>query len=234
MNPTDKAVYSLEPPPRMQMLGELPAVIEPRLRGLPPFAGERIEAWEPFESGAFSEHLTEEVRAGALALARCDERVARLLEGKRYRGIGVSVLGQRRRPGAVTLLSVFYDYTDDVVIEATVDADLKEVSHVAVRHYQPAPLEEEIAHAVAMARKDLRIAEQLCEGMEGLAILLAHGDTRSARPLHRVLDVRFIYPDERLPELMAIVDLSTDTVLMAGRCCRESQGGEEVRDERKW
>lgn len=219
MNDRDKGSCSLEPPPRMQMLGELPAVIEPRLRCLPPFTGARIEAWEPFESGAFPEHLTEEVLAGALVLALCDERVARLLDGKHYRGIGVSVLGQRRRPDAVTLLAVFYDYTDDVVIEAAVDVDFQRVSHVAVKRYQPAPVEEEIAHAVGLARRDLRIAEHFREEMEGAAILLTH--TRSACPIHRVLDVRFLYPDERLPELMAIVDLSTDTVLTAGRCCRE-------------
>lgn len=213
--------HYLLPPPRLMPNGEMAAVIEPPLRDMLPFPGEGdVGEWEHFESGPGQGTLSVEATRRALAAATRDERVAKLLEGKRHIAIGVSRRETREKPEGrrVTLVAVFYNYETDLAIEATLDADGKTVVAVASSRSQPAPLQSEIDRAIQLAAGHEKIADHLRAGLVANAIVVPDIDPTSPAYNHRCLDVRFFCAEERLARLEALVDLSAERVLRAGSC----------------
>ena len=212
----------IPPPPRLLPYDELPAVIEPPLRDLVAFpATNAIEEWEPFISHPVENLLTQELVCMAQNAALADERVARLLNGKRYILIGASLLEKRDEPRCASLVFILYNYTDDLAIEVSLDHDAQKVTDVLETRHQPAPLQHEIEQVVALARKDIRLAKYLedQDDLEGTAILVSPIDPNDPNYGHRIFDVRFVCPTERLARYMAMVDLSTETVLKVGPTC---------------
>jgi len=214
--------FNLLPPPRLIPHGEPAAVIEPPLREIESFRPpEAVEEWEPFESAATEVGVTQELTSKARAAVMADERVGRLLADKRYVAIGASLrdVSDDSKGERKSLLFVLYEYTENIVVEVTLDRTAERVTGVATVYYQPPPVREEIEEAVALARHDQHLAERLTEEMEGFAIVVSPVDPEHPHYRHRLLDVRFLCPSDRLPRYLALVDLSTQTVLRAGTGC---------------
>jgi hypothetical protein len=160
--------------------------------------------------------LTAELVRQAQETALADERVRTLLTDKRYVPLGASLLDGREKTEEPALLYVIYDYTSNYAIEVILDGTARSVSDVVQARYQPAPLQKEIEQAIVLARNDGRLADQLTDDLEGMALLVSPADPDDPYYAHRQFDVRFGYADERLPKYAALVDLSTETVIRAG------------------
>lgn len=209
----------LPSPPDLQIFGEFPAIIEPPLRDMQPFPDQgMIEQWEPFVSLPKDELLTSEFVARLREIAISNEQVYQLLGNKNFVEIGASVLETRRKPEATKILYVFYNYDDNQKIEVFFDRSGERVTEFTVSHAQPAPTPEEIDQVIALAANDERLAQFLGEGEQGGAILVEPEDLESRLVGHRIFDVRFGLPDERLPRYCALVDLSNREVLKVGVC----------------
>jgi hypothetical protein len=224
----EKPNRNLLPPPQMLPHGELRPVIEPPLRDLPPFVGpEMVEEWQPFASHSVESHLMADLALKAHEVAMKDERVKQRLTDKQCIPIGISLLENRDDPKAASLMYVFYNYTDNLAIEVFLDRTTQKIIDIVDSHYQPPPLQEEIEHAITLARQDSRLAERLTDDLEGTAILVSPIDPDSPYCFHRQFDVRFGSPDERLPRYMALVDMSMRKVLKAGPVCRHELRNQE-------
>jgi hypothetical protein len=216
----------LPPPPRLLPLGELRPIVEPAFRDqAPPQTKEEVEEWERFPSSPVEHMLTDELAQHAEAVALASPDVKRLLAGKRYIPIGATLMDEgdekpegEARAQAGTLIFMIYNYTDNVPVQVILDRDARGVRSVAEQVMGPAcpAPPREIETAIALAREDQRLAERLTEDMEGTAIMVTVEDPAHPLYRHRLLDVRFGYPDERLPRHMALVDLSTERVVRAG------------------
>ncbi|MGD9852268.1 MAG: hypothetical protein AB7T38_13485 [Nitrospirales bacterium] len=117
----------------------------------------------------------------------------------------------------------YYSYTHNSAIHVC----LKENNVVSVQRdsrkgYQPEESPEEIEHAIALARQDPRIAQDV-RNLFGHAILTSPEEYRyfwvsdEAGFGNRVLWVTFSETAESLALFFARVDLTTDTVLDAGK-----------------
>lgn len=210
---------SLLPPPQILPLGEPRPIFEPPLRDLrPPDTPEQTEQWEPVSSGPLEieNQLTRELAQRAQDTVLGTEEVRQVLDDKRYIAIGAS-LREDRVENITSLVFIFYNYTDDLAVEVSLDENSQEVTEVMEARYQPAPLQEEIDLAIQLAREDSRLATRhLSDDLEGTAIVVSSVDPEDPYYNHRQFDVRFGRPDERLPRYGALVDLSTETVLRAG------------------
>ena len=223
----EKLARQLLPPPRFLKQGEPRAVIEPSLRDLVPFPGpEGVDEWEPFRSGTAENVLTDDLALRAHEAALASSRVKRLLANKRYVAIGASLREARDVPKnqATVLVYVFYNYTDNLAIDVTLDRSAKAVTGISEGAYQPAPVREEIEQVIALARKDRRLADRVTDEFEGGAILVSPADPEDPNYGHRLFDVRFFCPTHRLPSYMALVDLSAERVLRATPICSHEPG----------
>jgi hypothetical protein len=216
----------IPPPPRLLPNDELPAIIEPPLQDLVAFpATSTIEEWEPFTCGSVENLLTEELTRRIQNFALADERVSQRLKGKRYIPIGASLLEKRDDPKSNSVVFILYNYTDNLAVEVLLDSDAQQIIDVFESPYQPAPLQHEIEQAVDLARKDNRLAKYLedQDDLEGTAILVSPVDPNNPNYCHRIFDVRFVCPSERLARYMAMVDLSTETVIKVDPTCGSFQ-----------
>jgi len=218
----------LEPPPRLELLPERPPVLIPRLRDLPPFPGPVPDEMEPFAGEPARDPLAgrlDEIRERVFA----HERLRRM-RGGRFTEIGAGLRGKREADERLTVLHVVWDHEARVSIETTLDAETLEILDVVESTDQPAPTQEEIDRAVAIATADQRLAREAegADGLVGMALLVSPVDPQDPLFGHRILDVRFICPEERLPRASALVDLTDETVLRVGDPCshRPESGGE--------
>jgi hypothetical protein len=201
--------------------GELPPVIDPPLHGVPLFAGPEPDHFEPFASEPLSPRVPPELSERARGTVLQHEALKQHLEGKRFEWIGLSALDDKavengREAG---LLAVLYSYADDRAIEVRLDSAGEVVHDVAHLAYQPPPTQDEIQRAIDFAKSDQRLAGELGDDLVGTAILVSSEDPNSPSFRHRLFDVRFGCPCERLPRLMGMVDLSRETVTSVGSCC---------------
>ena len=145
------------------------------------------------------------------------------LLGSRYSFISSTVLdpGYKQPAGCCAMtpqkiLLTFYSYTNT----ATVDVEMKglAVTQISRRdHYMPLEGEEELREAIALAKKDIRIAAGVQE-LEGHAILTQPGDGllwNDPGYGHRVYWVTFSKGLSGNPEYWALVDLSEQKTLKA-------------------
>lgn len=206
----------LLPPPRLVRHRELPPVIEPPLQDLPPLPPAPAGDLALFPGGPGRYRLTPELARRARETAMSDAEVRRRLEGKRHMPVGCSLIEHSERPEAADLLFLVYDYDRNVTLEVQLDPDARRVRRIDEVRCQPAPTEEEIARAAALACQDPRLAPHLQSDFEVTALVVSPVDPHHPRACHRQLDLRFGYPEERLPRCQALVDLSAGQVLDAG------------------
>jgi hypothetical protein len=216
----------LLPPPMLVERGELPPVIEPALVGVPAFERPLPDQIQPFASEPTEEAVSPELAATVHATVLGHEPMAKHLEGKRYEWIGVSVVDSKAASDSgwgkgTALLAILYSYPDNRAIEVRLDSAGRKVEAVEHLAYQPPPTAAEIERAIALARGDERLAGQITEDLVGSAILVSSSDSLSPTFNHRQFDVRFAGPCDRLPSHTALVDLSRETVVSVGRCCRD-------------
>lgn len=206
------------PPPRIRPHPELGPIIEPPFRGAERPRIEQPDEWEAFRAGPSEEEtmLTAEIASRARALAVSDHRVTELLADKRHITIGAGLRETKDGQGPKDILVVIYNYTDNQVVEVRLNGGTLEVLKVETAHYQPAPVEEEIERAIGLARRAEGLAQQVTDDLVGMAIQITSENPADSRYHHRLFDVRFGCADERLPRFMAIVDLSTETVVRSG------------------
>lgn len=145
--------------------------------------------------------------------------VVRSALGDRFAFIEADLLDgdkQRDQPPPEQQLAhaTFYSYSRNVAVRALVrGGEVLEV--VDVEGYQPPESPQEIEQAIQLARKDARISDAV-RGLEGRALLTELGEGQPGAG-HRVLYVSFLARDSARTELMALVDLTDNRVLEAGR-----------------
>ncbi len=204
----------LQRPPEFKPYGEPPAIIEPPLRDLVPFPGEAVDERLPFESDRPEYQLTPELIKRAQVLALADERVRERLGVGRYMLTSTSLRDVKEGPDVVVVTG--YNYTENRAIEIYLDKEIQRVYKVIDVHFQPVPHPEEVEYAIALSREDEHLKRWLSEDLEGTAILVSPVDPEDKYYFHRMFDVRFGRPDERLPRYTALVDMSNEIVIEAG------------------
>jgi hypothetical protein len=216
------------PPPRVRPQPELGPIIEPPFRGVAHPRIEQPEEWEPFRSEPIRDEflvLTAEMAGRARAFAVSEQRVAKILADKHYIIIGASLRESKEAHNHAEILVVIYNYTDNEVVEVLLNSENLEVSRVNTSRYQPAPVEEEIERAIRLARDVDDLAKHLTDEMVGMAIQVTFEDPADPRHNHRMFDIRFGCSDERLPRFVAMVNLSTNTVVSTGEVDQHCGGG---------
>jgi hypothetical protein len=164
--------------------------------------------------------LTEEGGRRAVELALSSERVTGELEGKRYEIMSVGMRSLDRETEYP--LVVIYNYTDDVVLEALIDAAGASLLDVKVERYQPPLTSSEESEALDLVRQDGRLPEAGEDVATGKGIVVDDENFRSPRYGHRLVDLRFGPEDRRLPSAFAIVDLTAQEVVRTGIFREES------------
>jgi hypothetical protein len=165
-------------------------------------------------AGALSETLVAELRATALQDAR-----VRTALGERFGYITAAEVepakeSSRGAGGPASVRLTFYSYTNNGAVEVLVRERV--VERVNRREgYQPPEGAEEIRMAIALAERDSRLREGV-QNMRATAIVT---DRERGQPGygHRVLHVSFSATDEDVPRYYALVDLTDQRIVTAGR-----------------
>jgi hypothetical protein len=172
---------------------------------------------EPKEE-LFTPEFIEKINRTILGFSNVKE----LLQNKDFLFIGTSkidVKPEKDNQEKSYLLSVIYNYTDNITIEVYHDIDLEKIIKIEQSHYQPAPTQEEIKQAIEIAKMDNFIKDKISDDMNSGAILVGDIDKDSEYYNHRILDVRFGHIHERLPSYQALIDISTKNVIRSGSIC---------------
>jgi hypothetical protein len=222
----EEPAFELSRPPGPERLLEPPAILEPRLRGMPPAPGGEIGDWEPVASEERPLAATADLTTAARDAALADDRVRGLLGGERTTVLGASQLldekGDEREDGDTTPTTVLiaYDYDRARAIEIRLrgQCDAMRVEEVTESDHQPSPSDEEIERAIRLARE--RAGAHLDDGWTANALLASGVGVGDRYHGQRRLVVVFGPADERLPRVRALVDLARDEVV-----------GVDVRDE---
>lgn len=208
------------PPPRERALQELPPVIEPRLRDMPPYPGPGVEGgFEVVRSEPLDGQELDALARRALEIAETDDRVRQRLADHRFAGLGASVSSRDKERGRTdTVLVLFYDYDSNVTVEVELAGEAEELTVVRVEDadYQPAPSDDEIERAIALARADRRVAARVTDDLTPRTILVSAVEQGDRHHGTRRLEVAFGRPTERLPRLRTLVDLGAEKVLGVG------------------
>ncbi|MQY27304.1 hypothetical protein NRB56_28870 [Nocardia sp. RB56] len=150
----------------------------------------------------------------ARELALASDNVRTALEGQRYEVLAV---GSRTVDRETELpLVIVYNYTDDTVIEATVDLRAPEVREVSMKRYQPALSSAEQSRALDITRDDGRLSRSGIDIDTGLGLVVEDVNFRSPQYGHRLVDLRFTLTNRRCPSAFAIVDLSAQCIVGIG------------------
>ncbi len=207
-------------PPRERAPQEFPPVIEPRLRDMPGFPGPEIEGgFQRVEGAAVPDRDRTEVLQRAQKVALADDRVRERLAGHRYAALGASLLEDRKEePRDIRVLALFHDYEAGRTIEVELASAGKELSVARIEEvdYQPAPSDEELERAIALAREDPRLAARVSRELTPMPILVSAVEPGDRHHGTRRIAVSFGRPDERLPRVQALVDLGAQRVLGVG------------------
>ena len=195
-------------------LEEFPPIIEPALKGLKalPIKVSLVDDEELQPVHERFEHISTETASRIYQLVEANQDFKKLV-GERYVNIGISKIEQRKESDSYLLVA--YNYQSNRAVEVSFDCKLN-LKKVEEANYQPAPTNEEIRRAVALARNDERIRPYLSEEMTGGGILTHILDREDPNCGTRLLDVRIGYDDERLPIVRALVNLGEDRVVAAG------------------
>lgn len=164
--------------------------------------------------GALSEAVEAELRTTALQ----DSRVRAEL-GERFGYITAAEAEPAKEPsrgasGPASVRLTFYSYTNNGAVEVLIRERVVEKVNRRVG-YQPPEGAEEIRMAIALAERDSRLHE-LVQNMRATAIV-TYGGRGQSEYGHRVLHVSFSAVGEDVPGYYALVDLTDQRVVTAGR-----------------
>jgi hypothetical protein len=163
--------------------------------------------------------LTEEGARHAIDLALAADSVVRELDGKRYEIMSVGFKSLDRQTEYPWV--IIYNYTDDSVVEATVDVAGGEVLDVTAARYQPPLTSSEQSYAIELVRRNGQLADAGIAVETGAGLIVEEVNFRNPRYGHRLVDLRFGPEDRRAPTAVAIVDLSAQEVVRTGIMPRE-------------
>ena len=207
---------SLPRPPRFPpTLQEFPAVVEPALRDIDDPPETTIEGFELVDSQRVALPAGTELVDTVREVAFADDRVRSLLADKRYRVLGASRLVDDKEREAPASLLLLYSYTDEQTYRVWLsgEGDDLRVQEVEEVDQQPPASDEEIEHAIQIARGTGDVERHLAEGYEATALLTSSVEPGDRHYGHRRVVVGFGPPEERLPQVRVLVDLGTEEVL---------------------
>jgi hypothetical protein len=138
--------------------------------------------------------------------------------------IPVGVRTNDEKKSSTSPVVMFYSYSNQLAIEATVDGRGRVTAVDEFRH-QPAATAGEIQQAIALARRSIRKHEDWADDLSAGVIVITNDDPTSPDYGRRLMDVRFFKQDERLATLKAIVDLGKGRVISSGAV--RDEGGEQ-------
>jgi hypothetical protein len=145
----------------------------------------------------------------------------RKLLGEKFVHIGVRTSEDTKQKSTV-VRAMFYSYSNQVAVEAILDGRGRVVGLEDLR-YQPAATDEEIRQADVVARRLLRKHDGWSDDLNSGVIAITNDDPTSPDYGRRLMDVRFFKPDERLAQLMAIVDLGKGKITRSGSVMEEGE-----------
>jgi hypothetical protein len=211
------------PQPRADLppVYEFPAITVPPLREL----GEReipseISKRQDFVARDLKPSVKPE-RIQALQRLAARPPVVKKLLGEKFIPIGIRMSEDAKQKSTMTV-AMFYSYSNQIAVEAIFDSRGRVVRCEDYR-YQPPATDEEIAQAVSMARRYLRKQDGWREDLSAGVIAITDNDPASPDYGRRLMDVRFFAPDERLAQLMAIVDLGKAKIARSGSVRHEGE-----------
>lgn len=158
--------------------------------------------------------LTEEGARRAVDLALAADAVVRELDAKRYEIMSVGLKSLDRQTEYPWV--IIYNYTDDSVVEVTVDASRGKVLDLTTARYQPPLTSSEQSHAIELVRRNGQLADAGIAVETGAGLIVEEVNFRNPRYGHRLVDLRFGPEDRRAPAAFAIVDLSAQDVVRTG------------------
>jgi hypothetical protein len=168
---------------------------------------------EPFFSSNILGSLDSQITRETQHIALSNEKVKGLLTGSRYNSLGATLSAAKCEEEQPTLKHLFYNYDNNSVVEATVDIERHTIIDVEQVKYQPPATPEEIGQAIEIAHSDQRVAKRVkdenLEG-DGMLITLKEDDPLAG---HRLIEIMFGEPLNRLPTLRVLVDMSTNEVI---------------------
>jgi hypothetical protein len=220
---------NLPRPPRVPPeLQEFPAVVEPALRDIDDPPETTIEGFELVESQPVALPAVTELVDTAREAAFADDRVRNLMTDKRYRVLGASQLVDDKERETPTSLLLLYSYTDEQTYRvwlAGEGGDLR-VQDVEEVDQQPPASDEELDHAIEIARGAGDVAPHLADGYEATALLTSSVEPGDQHYGHRRVVVGFGPPEERLPRVRVLVALATEEVLAVDTSSDRLQEGQ--------
>jgi len=170
-------------------------------------------AAKPFAYTRIPDALTMTDVQRSLEVARKAPKVRELL-GERSAFVGHLVPDEKGEKAADPhrLLLTFFSHSHHRAVEVAITGDRIERAGFVDIWPQEGP--EEIAEAIALALEDPRIAGKVADLEAGGMIWQP---TSEVSYLHdRVMDIRFIGPEDRIARYFAVVDLTTQSVQEAG------------------
>jgi len=205
--------FKLLRPPRLLAEAEPPAYFgENYSDSLPLTQLEPLADFEVYANDTIRV-ITERNYSSMERIFKENQEVRNLIEGRDYKYFGVRNAEHKREPENAVNIFYIYVYGDNYTVEVHFDVHFKEIIGVYKTHEQPAPEDDEIKQAIAIARNDHRLAELITEPMVGQAILLAGSQPQDKNFGRRIFDVQFGHPEKRLPLFKAFVDMSLRQVI---------------------
>jgi hypothetical protein len=205
-------------PPAGLFSAEIPnlgPVIDPPFIDVPDFSQYLTPAnITPVDVEPVEPRTTTESRREAVDVALATDSVTSNLDGKRYEVLEVGTRSLDRQTDYP--LVIIYNYTDDVVVEVTVDPDRRAVLEVREERYQPPLTDSELSQALEMVRDDGQLSDAGIDVDTGVGLIVEDVNFRSSRYSHRFVDLRFGPADRYVPTAFAIVDLSRREVVRIG------------------
>lgn len=220
----DRRPPDLLPPPGL-FSAEIPnlgPIIDPPFVDVPDFSQYLTPAeTKPVDYEPLEPRISDESRRQAVDAALASDRVTRKLQDKRYAVLEVGTWALDRQTDYP--LVIIYNYTDDVVVEATIDPVRRAVHEVSVARYQPPLTASEQSEALEMVRDDGRLGEAGIDVATGVGLMVEDVNFQSPRCGHRLVDLRFGPATRYLPTAFAIVDLTDQDVVRTGTISQEGQ-----------
>jgi hypothetical protein len=220
----DERPHDLLPPPGL-FSAEIPnrgPVVDPPFVDVPDFSQYlTLPEVEPVDYEPVEPRITAESRRLAVELVLGSDRVMRKLQDKRHAVLEVGTRTVDRETEVPVV--IIYDYTEDLVVEATIDPIRRTVHDVSVERYQPPLTDGELNEALEMVADDAQLSQVGIDVATGVGLIVEEVNFRSPRYGHRLVDLRFGPPTHYLPTAFAIVDLSDQDVVRTGTISQEGQ-----------
>jgi hypothetical protein len=217
-------VDDLLPPPGL-LSAEIPnrgPVVDPPFVDVPDFSRYlKLPEAIPVDYEVAEPRVNDESRRLAAELVLDSERVMGRLQDKRYAVLEIGTRTVDRETEWPVV--IIYNYTDDLVVEATIDPIRRAVNEVSEEYYQPPLADAELNEVLDIVASDASLSEAGVDIATGVGLIVEEVNFRSPRYRHRLVDLRFGPPTHYLPVAFAIVDLSARDIVNAGTICQDGQ-----------